>query len=286
MRRIELGLACVLGLIGVTTSAAAQERLDSSFRAWGDIAFYSGDFAFDEMNVTAITPVLRAELELSSWQLGLDLPFAFASVDVVTGASVEENGFGGRLGDPTLHVDYLTETGALRGTVGLAVAIPTSDSSVGVDADEIAGRFAEVIGAYSRGLWNMWWYLPDVWTLIVPASLEHANSERELGVEGALAWLLPRSEARENQGVLQIAVRAAMVEDLTVVGLRLQGVLGIEDGLLGNDNFQSSAELFAELRLPIVWLGAGLLVVLDEPLGVLGDGADMWNLRVSAGVHF
>ncbi|HMI91142.1 MAG TPA: hypothetical protein VK509_07250, partial [Polyangiales bacterium] len=90
----------------------------------------------------------------------------------------------------------------------------------------------------------------------------------------------------ENQGVFQLAVRAAMVEGPAVLGLRLQGVLGLDDGLIGEDEFQSSAELFAELRVPILWLGAGALIVLDEPLGVFGDGADMWSLRLSGGVAF
>jgi hypothetical protein len=293
---IRLGLACMVMVWGVAAGAAAQERLDSSIRAWADVAFYTGDIAGDVGDITVFTPVLRGEVELSSWQLGLDLPFAFAradlGVDAIAGASLiapsdeTGSGFGGRLGDPTLHFDYVVETSAVRGAVGLAVAVPTSDSTAPTDYDEAAGRIGEAVGTYSRGLWNVWWFLPDVWSLVVPASVEHVTSEHEIGLEGALAWLLPRAERADNQGLFQVALRAAMVEDPAVVGLRLQGVLGLDDRLLGEDNFQSSAELFAELRLPILWLGAGALIVLDEPLGIFGDGADMWSLRLSGGVGF
>ncbi|HMI92548.1 MAG TPA: hypothetical protein VK509_14335, partial [Polyangiales bacterium] len=131
MRRFRLGSLCLLWICGLAASGAAQERLDSSIRAWGDVGFYTGDLAFDRGEVTAITPVLRAELERSSWQVGVDLPLAFAradvGVDAVASASLiapsneTSSGFGGRLADPTLHFDYVAETRTLRGTVGFAL---------------------------------------------------------------------------------------------------------------------------------------------------------------------
>jgi hypothetical protein len=66
MRRLALGLGCALCVMAAAAGAAAQERLDSSIRAWGDIAFYSGDVGLEGSDLTAITPVLRAEPSASS----------------------------------------------------------------------------------------------------------------------------------------------------------------------------------------------------------------------------
>jgi hypothetical protein len=50
--------------------------LDSSIRAWVETNVYSGDLLFEGAQVMSVTPVVRAELELSSLQLGPDLPCA------------------------------------------------------------------------------------------------------------------------------------------------------------------------------------------------------------------
>ena len=121
---------CVLVLsawVALGSRASAQERLDSSVRAWADVDFYSGDLLFEGTTVTSVTPVLRGEVELSSLQLGLDLPLALGITsydsDLLGGASVDASGTGLRFGNPTLHADYVLEDKPTRGAIGLALAI-------------------------------------------------------------------------------------------------------------------------------------------------------------------
>lgn len=292
MLRLRAVSGFALALIVCALSAShvsAQERVDSSIRAWADINFFFGDSVFQNPNsdLTAVTPVLRGEIELSSWQLGLDLPFAIGWVDVNTVGGAVMSGSGAQLADPTLHFDYVMEKSSLRATVGVGLAIPTDDGAAGPDIDDVAAYVAGIAGAYSRGLWNAWWYAPDTWTLFVPASVESSNSERELGLEGALAWFLPRGDNEDNYGTFELGVHAALVSKPAVVGVRLQGVFLIDNGFgFANDKFQSSAELYAEFRFPIVWIGAGLNACLDEPLSVFGDDPNVWSLRISGGASF
>jgi hypothetical protein len=293
MLRIRTGFAAALALVGCalcSSPAYAQERIESSIRAWADINFFFGDLVYQSPNsdLTAVTPVLRGEIELSSWQIGLDLPFSLGFLDVTApGTAIEMSGSGAQLSNPTLHLDYVKESSSLRAQVGFGLAIPTDDGAAG-DIDELAANLAGIAGAYSRGMWNAWWYIPDTWTLFVPAGVESANSERELGIDGALAWFLPRGDNADNFGTFQLGVHAAMVSKPAVFGVRLQGVFLIDDAfVLGSDDkFQSSAELYAELRFPIVWVGAGLNACLDEPLSVFGDDPNVWSLRISGGASF
>ena len=279
-----LGLAGALALCAVVKPAAAQERLDSSIRAWADIVIYSGEVFGPGIEATAVTPVLRAELELSSWQLGLDLPMAFGDVEI-GGQLIANEGSGAaaRLANPTLHFDYVLEPKPLRLSLGVALAIPTTG-----DDDDPDSRGASLLAAaaiFARGWMNQWWYLEDTWSLLAPMAVDFVSDDYELGLEGALAWFLPRGEGSENEGAFQISGRAGAVAGPALLGVRLQGVLFTDMGV-ADDDFQSSVELFAELRaLPILWLGAGFLFALDEPLG-FGDGLGMWGLRVSGGVSF
>lgn len=282
--RLTFGLIGALALCAVARPVAAQERLDSSIRAWADIVIYSGDVLLPSLEVTSISPVLQAEVELGSWQLGLDLPMAFGDAQVERGAfTVDASGAAARLANPTLHIDYVIEPNPLRMSLGLALAIPTTGDDD--DPDALGSALVAAAAAYARGMWNLWWYAPDAWTVFAPIRIDYAGSEFELGLEGALAWYLPRGERQENRGIFQLAGRAGAVAGPALIGVRLQGVLYSDGGLTGSDDFQSAAELFAELRLPILWLGAGALVALDEPLG-LGDGAGFWGVRLSGGVGF
>jgi hypothetical protein len=180
-----------------------------------------------------------------------------------------------------LHADYVVEQAPWRLSAGVAFAIATS----GADDGGSAADAAATSGAFARGLWNAWWYITNAWALVVPASLEHDTDTYELGADAALAWFLPRDDRRDNQGTFQLGGHAAAVAGMGVFGLRLNGVLMLDDGFLGEDRFQLSAEPYLELRLPIVWLGLGLNVPLDKPLGVF-DGLDYWALRVSGGASF
>ncbi len=281
--RVTCVVAIAWGLMAAR--ASAQERLDSSARVWADITFYRGTILLEGLEAVSVTPALRAEVELHPLQLGLDIPTAIGVTNVSSDLAPVGSGVGARLLSPTLHLDYLVEQRPLRMAVGLALAVPTNEGDGGSSSDLAAGAGA-FGGLMVRGLWNIWWYLEDAWALIVPASVDSTRDDHELGFEGALAWILPNEDDRENSGVLQLAAHAAAIVDPMLIGVRLASVFTLDRRLFGSDQLQLSTELYTELRLPPGWLAAGLSIPLDEPLGVLGDGAASWGVRVAGGAGF
>jgi hypothetical protein len=285
--RLASGWLAAVVVAGVVwcSPAAAQERIESSLRAWADIDVYSGDLVFEGAKVTALTPVLRGELELSSLQLGLDLPFAMGATSFDSDLIDNGSGFGVQLENPTLHLDYIVEHKPSRASVGVALAIPTGDGDIdGSDDSEVAAAAAASASVLGRGLWNAWWYVDGAWGLVVPASFESVGDGYEAGFDAAFAYFIPRESGADNHALLQLGPRVAAVLANLVLGARVKGVFMFDDGF-GDDQAQFSLEPYAELRLPIVWLGLGFNLPLDEPAG-FGDGAGMWSLRFSGGVHF
>jgi hypothetical protein len=294
MLRLRSQWTCALVLVTwavIGSPASAQERLDSSIRAWAEIDIYRGDLLFPGTKVTSVTPVLRGEVELSSFQFGLDLPLALGVTsfdsELLQDTPLNGGGTGARFGNPTLHADFLLEQKPLRFAAGLAFAISTGDNAGDRStAGAVAADASATAGALGRGFWNAWWYLTDEWALVAPASLEYDGEEYELGVDAALAWFIPRESSRDNQGIFQLGAHAAAVLAPAVIGLRLTNVVMLDDRFLDDDQLQLSVEPYVELRLPVVWLGLGINVPLDEPLGIFGDGLDYWALRLSGGASF
>jgi hypothetical protein len=284
-----------LSTLGFGSPALAQERLDSRYRGWLELVVFSGDlyspddWAVNRADVISLTPVLRAELELSPLQVGLDLPFAFGDATFFSTLLNDEPSFErgsiARLGNVTWHADYVWEVAPLRVSAGLAFAISTTKERAPRQDGPAASYVAAVAGVEARGLWNAWWYATGAWGLVLPVSAEWDTPDYELGAEGALAWLITRGE-RANQGVLQIGGHGAAVVRPFVLGARVAGVQALDRRVIGEERFQLSVEPYVELRVSPAWFGLGFHFPIDKPLGWFEAGDELWGLELRGGASY
>jgi hypothetical protein len=282
-------LALVTLLFGGTRRAHAQVAEDAFIRAWMDTTFYTGSPG-DGPTTTVLAPVLQADLKvLGLLRIGLDLPFAAGWVSASGPAglfSVDGSQF--TLGTPTVHGQVEIEAGPLFARAGLGVALSVRNNDVN-SADDFAGFTGLALGAATRGMWNAWWFL-DRHTVFAPGEVAYRGDNTAFGVEGALIAFFPRSDSPDTVDTataLQIGAYIAGVSDKTsMFGLRFRNLIAFSNDVMGSDKLQSSLELFAETHLmKILLLGGGFLLNLDEPFGVFGsNGADIWALRVKAGI--
>jgi hypothetical protein len=261
--------------------AQAQVADDAGVRAWLDMTFYSGH------DTTALAPVLQADLKfLGVLRLGLDLPFAYASTTLsssVLNDSPSASQF--TLATPALHGAIEIEAGPLFLRAGLGFAVSMRDTDI-TSNDDLAGFTAMTTGMATRGAWNPWWYT-DAHAVFAPGELSYRGDDYALGVEGALMALFPRDDQFDTQTGVQIGAYLAAITDKTsAIGLRWRNVIAFHQGpMLIGQHAQSSVEVYAETRvMKLLLLGGGFLLNLDEPFGVFGDGADIWAVRLKAGL--
>lgn len=186
------------------------------------------------------------------------------------------------LANPYVALFYAKRTDRSVARVGGGLALPVLDS------DDFG--MAPFMGLATRGMMDMWIYTPKALSVVVPVQLQVRATTLVLGVDAALAFMIMTGEGTDEDDDLEVPLQAgalvgAALGDVTL-GLRLQvaSLLTVE-----GDNTQVSALPFIQADLDGGgFIHGGLLVNLDEPLGVLGDDNlyEVWALRVGGGTRF
>ncbi len=234
----------------------------------------------------AFAPTLGARVSLSEHaELTLDWPFAFASVSPSSGSG--DSSF--RTANPFVAGYYMQRRRDGYFRIGGGIAFPLAH--VGRSALNGLGTpvLAYGITSVMQGWWNIWMYLPDHLSLVVPLQLEHRSGALVLGGELGTGFLLPtRSGSSKVDVAFQLAGSLGGRIDNVTIGGRLQAAwIATLDG----DNAQVALVPFVQADFSGGgFVYARLLLNLDDPFGVLGSNtglaAKVWALALGGGGRF
>lgn len=243
---------------------------------------------FDDngQDLHVLTPAARLKTALSEHaELEIDWP------SVLTDVSGGPSDYTRFLSGNPLLAGYLVKPfehedarGYMR--IGLGIAPPVIDVDPGTDLVRDITAFSAALA--TRGWWDAWSYAPDTLSVVVPAQWETlVGGALLIGGDAAAGLLFPTDDRIDDDTdlTLQAAGTLGYRSGPLTVGGKLQGVwLATTDG----DNAQLAAVPFVQAD---VARGAGFVysrfvLNLDEPLGVFGDGADVWGLYAGGGARF
>jgi hypothetical protein len=166
--------------------------------------------------------------------------------------------------------------------IGLGVALPV------LDPDDAIGRVAPLMAIATRGYMDSWLYAPKRLSLVVPGQLQTRVSLFVIGVDAAVAALIPTGDSDQQE--TELGVQAGALFGITAgdatIGMRLQvgGIPTIDNG----DHTQASLMPFVQADLDGGgFIHGGVLINLDDPYGVAGDNdVGLWTARLGGGARF
>jgi len=285
-------LLALLGIAFAPLAAAAQGRpIGLAERKGG--RDHALELELDFSSITIDPPLAAAEVTYTtllpklygSFGLTETLELEAQLTTIYAGYSPEgaEGDSTFELANPYVALFYAKRTDRSVARIGGGVALPVLDAE--------GYGMAPFQGAATRGLMDMWLYVPEALSFVIPVQLQVRATTLVLGVDAALALTINTGEGDlEDDDDVEVPLQAgalagAALGDVTL-GLRLQvATLLTADG----DNTQVSALPFVQADLDGGgFIHGGVLVNLDEPLGVLGDDNlfEVWAVRVGGGTRF
>lgn len=182
-----------------------------------------------------------------------------------------------RTGNPMLSAAFHTGDGSWRLRAGLGVTAPAAHLPLGTDGRLYAFTYNQTLALW--GMWNQWLWTPDRMAVPAEVSVGYLVAGRHwIDLEVAPALLIGvRGDAHGSNFVGQVALEAelAVTPSLTLCP-RWQTVRLPSGGI---DLWQSAIGLRVALATAAGRFFAGLLVDLDEPVGILG-GMGRWGVHL------
>jgi len=230
--------------------------------------------AVSETNATSVvlSPLLEGAYEVDPAIL-LDLAWGFAWL-------LDNQGLGesaARVGNALASGYYRSHIGGWRIRGGIGITAPMAHYPLGPDGRLYAFIYNQTLA--TSGMWNQWLWTTDRMAVPLSAHADYAfQSGHVLAAEAAIASLSGvRSGASGTDIVGQVAIEArlSMGEKFDVCP-RLQAVLLPSSSV---DRLQMAFGLRGILHTSSGRYFAGLLVNLDEPLGIFG-GLGRWGLHL------
>jgi hypothetical protein len=201
----------------------------------------------------------------------LDLSWGFAWA--VDGQGLGESA--ARVGNPMLSGFFYTSAGSWQWRTGLAITAPLAHFPLGPDGRMYSFVYSQTLAMW--GMWNQWLWSVD--RMAVPVSTRVTLSlpdDRKLVAEATMAPVWgARAGAKGREIVGQVAVEVALpIDGRFTLCPRLQTVLLPSTSI---DRWQSAAGFRTTMQTSHGRYFVGVLVNLDEPLGVL-RGLERWGL--------
>lgn len=292
--RNRLGRVVLFACLSVTTGALAQGRpIGLHERAGGrdhaielelDVSIASEDGP-GEATYTTILPKVYGSFGLTdNLELEVTIPTVFEDYSPDDGNALAdaEGDSTLLLANPYFALFYADRRLRSVARIGFGITLPV------LDPDELIDGVATVMAVGTRGFMDMWLYLPERLSLVVPGQLQARVSSFVVGVDAALAAMIPTGD--NDNAETELAVQAGALFGIALgdatLGLRLQvGSIPTADA---GDNAQASLMPFVQADLDGgAFIHGGVLVNLDDPYGVAGDNSvGLWALRVGGGGRF
>lgn len=262
--------------IGLNDRAGAR---DHALELELDLSIASEDGP-GEATYTTLLPKVYGSFGLSK---DLELEVAIPTVFEDYAPEVGEGDSVLLLGNPYFALFYADRSLRSLARIGVGVALPV------LDIDQPIDGVAAAMAVATRGFMELWLYMPERFSLVVPGQLQARVSSFVLGVDAAAAILIPTGDDDDDSRDTELGVQAGALFGIglgdTTIGVRLQ-VAGIptQDG----DNMQASLMPFLQADLDGgAFVHGGLLINLDDPYGVAGDNdIGLWALRIGGGGRF
>jgi hypothetical protein len=237
----------------------------------------------NEATYTTILPKVYGSFGLTEdLELEVTIPTVFEDYSPDEDTAEDEGDSTLLLANPYFALFYADRTLRSAARIGFGVALPV------LDPDDAIDGLASVMAIGTRGFMDMWLYMPERLSLVVPGQLQARVSSFVLGVDAAVAAMIPTGD--NDSADTELAVQAGALFGIglgdTTIGMRLQvGAIPTADG---NDDAQASLMPFVQVDLDGgAFIHGGVLVNLDDPFGVAGDNTiGLWALRVGGGGRF
>lgn len=235
-------------------------------------------------HITVLAPIIRGAFWFGPVTLEADVPFVYYDVGASAQGFFAGGGDSGFLpGNPSLAVKYHVPAERTDVYVGAGLTLPIA--SIQGDQNGIwkAAGYGAAIG--TRGGWNAWLYYPESLALFLPVGVRHVTRQGlDVGVEAAAALFIYTGDgSRDPLGFGQFGAHVGYAASFIESGLRIRGVRLAGDT---RDNFQFSLEPYVTGILGNAYVGAGLIMNVDQPLGPFFDTGSVWGLRIEGGARF
>jgi hypothetical protein len=224
-------------------------------------------------STTVATPILQAFITLR--------PDAVIEAEWPLALLLDSEGLGStvaRSGNPHIGAWYRRTRESIRWRIGMAITAPFATVNLGYD-----GRLQRQLynqGAAAWGMWNDWRWAAGRMAIPFSGSLSY-----DLDGEAALiadATVGPIVGVRSGENGTDLLAQVAVGIRVRVAS-RLWITPSVQTVLLPSvsvDRWQTAALLRAEWASAIGRLFLGILVNLDEPLGVFGRGTQAWGIHL------
>ena len=274
---------------------------------WGDLGFYTGDETPDgaeALGAPATTATLIAPVFGGTYKLA-NLPLAFEARAGLVVAFLSAEGADTlstvRLTNPLLAAYWADRFGRVDVQAGLGFGLPVASIRDGSLEDAAVDASAYFLTAGANGLWDFYQWLPDRFTLLIPASVEaRVGAHLVLGAQMGLHILFSTAgDTTTTEGGVTVTTSGGDTESIFQLGgevayrsrsTRTGLVLRVVDMLSGGDgdNTQFSVEPYLRFELAPGFFRIALTVNLDEPFGFSFESgpSKLWCLHVGGGTQF
>lgn len=260
--------------LGQSTSAAPAANASSLF-AFGAML---GSSVVSESESTSLllSPLLDGTVALDRRVL---LRARWGLTWVVDGQGLGESTV--RSANPILSGVFHTLTGPWRIWAELGVTAPLAHVPLGNDGRLYRFSYNQTMALW--GMWNQWFWTPDRMSIPIHVTVGYALASRHwLVLEAAEATLIGvRGSASGSNTVGQLALEAQVSVSPTLAFCPRWQTVRLPSGgqAAGLDVWQSALGIRARLATNAGTFFGGVLVNLDEPVGIFG-GTGRWGLHL------
>jgi len=294
-------------------TAGLDPEFDRTYRGlwWGGIGVYSGDATPDAeppapeppaTNATVLTFRAGGSYVLPSVPVGFEArvglaAFFWSPEELDTESTL-------RWMNPLLAAFWAPRFGRfdLRAGLGLALPLASLRTTGDLGADGLLDASAYAFAAATEGMWDLWAWSPDRFTLLLPSATIDGCPIPHLCVGGALGIHFMFSTASDettvggvtvtretsDDTVLQLGGDIAYKSRSTRTGVRLRLVTELSGGEGDEDNSQISLEPYLLFDVGDGFFELAFTINLDEPFGFSfgTEPYDVWGLHVKGGSRF
>ncbi len=261
-------------------------------RVWVDLPFFTGAYA-PGTDAIAFAPYVGARIRAAE-ALEIELGWGFPYVSLKDTMTGETNGRFS-VGNPYVGLSFASTAPGREIHAGVGMALPVASipdvSTPPTGAELLDAGLAQAGYWYALGmwgLWDLWLYSADTFSLVLPASID-ADVGHALRAGGSVAldvaFPVRTTGGRQTELFFQLdGYVGYQAAESFGFGVRLALVLAptVDTG----DRAQLSLEPFIKADIDQGFIRVGLLMNLDRPFGFAFDEGRVWALRTTIGARF
>ncbi len=248
--------------------------------------YFRGD---DTGTLYQLSPLLAGWVGVAGGvHIGLDWGFAFGGTSPDGGDASNHL----VLGNPFLFLRRVLQEGRTEIRFGIGLSLPASSVPGQGDSDFLETEAAYRTASAMRGRYDHWLWMPEQLGLVFRAGADTLSKSRVfVGGETALAILIPSGDYHDDTASVYLQgsgeIGFGCQEPGSAHASKLVARLQLVSIPIGEDDrLQMSIGPAGRVQLDSFFLDGSLMVNLDPPDGVFGDGRDIWGVHLGGGMNF